>query len=377
MPNPIDYADKKIGRVFVTSLNYRGEGKSKWNCRCDCGNKFISNACQFKKGEKFECKKCVFERKRGIDLTGRKYGRWTVLKRCLDSRNKTVWHCKCDCGNEGYIAKCALGNPKKSMSCGCLGRKLKSKWANPSLYPKASGLSKTRFYHMRTQLIHKCYRENFPTYQLFGGKGITVCDLWRNSARDMYEWAIENGWEEGVCIVLKSGCKEYSPETSYLIHNDDYRAIISQNVGKKINYKGENLSLSDWGKKLDIDLTTLRKRLKIYPSIDEAFETPRKKMTFFNNSHLKNQAIEMFKKCRSYKKVAAHFGVTSSAIHYHIKNSGISREWNRLEIDDEEIKSLIESGSSINSIAKKFSTSWICISNRLKRMKKRKCVSKS
>ena len=55
------------------------------------------------------------------DLTGQRFGRWTVMN-ITDKRTKNrtiIWHCKCDCGNEkdvdGYTLKSG-----QSKSCGCL-----------------------------------------------------------------------------------------------------------------------------------------------------------------------------------------------------------------------------------------------------------------
>lgn len=62
---------------------------------------------------------------RYIDLTGKKFGRWTVMN-ITDKRTKNrtiIWHCKCECGNEkdvdGYTLKSG-----QSKSCGCLNKEL-------------------------------------------------------------------------------------------------------------------------------------------------------------------------------------------------------------------------------------------------------------
>jgi len=369
MPAFIDYSNKKIGRVKVLSLKEKKLGGTIWYCKCDCGKDFSCWNANFRRGNKFECKECIWERKRGPDLTGKIYGRWTVLGRTLDIHNKTVWHCKCECGNEGYVSRSNLGKKGRSLSCGCWGRKMKSKWANPSLYPKASGLSTTRFYHMRTQLIHKCYNVKWPTYNLYGAKGIIVCELWRNSAKDMYDWAIENGWKEKTCIVLKEGAKVFSPDNVYLIDYEELRGEISKNHGEKITYKGETFSIVEWSQKLGMNLTSLRNRLIAYPSIEEAFEAPYRKMTFFNNPELKEKALKMFMEVRNYKNVAKHFGVTGAALQYHVRQAGLDPKWNRLNIKDEEILKYLENGKTITEIAKIFNTSWTCIKHRLNRMK--------
>ena len=61
-----------------------------------------------------------------IDLTGQKFGRWTVIKRSYPNKGiEPVWLCKCDCGKE----KIVIGNSLRkgdSKSCGCLSNELKS-----------------------------------------------------------------------------------------------------------------------------------------------------------------------------------------------------------------------------------------------------------
>ena len=368
MPSFIDYSNKKIGRVSIISLS--DIKASKWACKCDCGNEFISRSINFKNGDKFECKKCIFERRRGIDLSGRKYGRWTVINRALDKNNKTVYFCRCDCGNEGFVPPYSLGKKSKSMSCGCLGRKMKSKWANSSLYPKSSKLSTTHFYAVRQLLIHKCYKPSDPSYDNFGAKGITVCELWRNSARDMYEWCISQGWKEKSCILLKRGEKEFSPNSVYFIHYDELKSEIAKHKAQIINYKGESLRISEWSKKLGINKTTLRQRLNNYPSVEEAFETPFVKHNFSKNDELKKECLELFKELKSCTKVAKHFGVTAQTIEYHIKKlTGKNEKWVRKhDIKDEEIQNLLKQGKSRSEIAKIYDTSWTTINERINRM---------
>ena len=62
------------------------------------------------------------------DLTGQKFGRWTVLERDLNYRKEhnlknqeTYWKCQCECGTIKTIVRGNLINGKSS-SCGCLRR---------------------------------------------------------------------------------------------------------------------------------------------------------------------------------------------------------------------------------------------------------------
>ena len=58
------------------------------------------------------------------DLTGRKFGRWTVLYRAPNvmeprGREAIVWHCRCECGTERDVKAGSLKSGQ-SKSCGCL-----------------------------------------------------------------------------------------------------------------------------------------------------------------------------------------------------------------------------------------------------------------
>lgn len=62
---------------------------------------------------------------KSVNLTGQRFGRWTVIRQAEDKNGKIYWHCKCDCGNEKdvYVSSLVRG---KSKSCGCLSKEIQS-----------------------------------------------------------------------------------------------------------------------------------------------------------------------------------------------------------------------------------------------------------
>ena len=45
----------------------------------------------------------------------------------------------------------------------------------------------------------RCFNPNTPFYKHYGGRGITVCEEWKdpeNGFQNFAKWAIENGWDE-------------------------------------------------------------------------------------------------------------------------------------------------------------------------------------
>lgn len=317
MPAYIDYKGKKIGRVKIIQSVERGIN-SRWKCLCDCGNEFICLRQSFKRGDTFECNECRFERVRGIDLSGRKFGRWTVIERAIDKRGKTTWSVLCDCGNTGLVSTNVLGKRGKSMSCGCLGRKEKSIRANTTLYPPKHLTSETLIYMIRSRILQGCYNEKNVGYKKYGEKGIIVCDLWRNSAKDFYEWCKENGWKENYIVHLNRGKTIFSPENCCILSPSESQR---EQLSKLITIGERSLNVFEWSKISGIPRLTILNRL-----------------------------------IKGYSNEEAVFGKRN-------KNSGKRSNW-----PDEEIKKLYESGLSLSDVGKKLKIRYESVSNRLKIM---------
>lgn len=373
MPSFVDHTGRRIGRVQIIENIERGIN-SRWLCLCDCGSMFKCLSRSFIRGDTFECHECRYERRRGIDLTGRKFGRWTVIKREIDQNNKTVWHCICDCGVEGRVAGNVLGKRGRSMSCGCLGRKEKSKHANTTLYPPAHGLSTSNFYHTRTAIIHKCHNENWKTYSKFGGQGISVCDLWRNGAKDMHDWALSNGWQKSDVVVLKSGCREFSPENCLVISKSEFFSNVGHSQGFQITYDNETHSVSKWARLLDVKPSCLMSKLKKNPSVDEVFNSHFRKCKFVRDPSLTKKVVDMYLEGKTQAEIAKIIGVKPPTIKYHLIKENITiREEDRKRLKKPHItnKSIIElynQGVSCLEIQKKLGLSNTCVAKRLKKL---------
>lgn len=107
-----------------------GKVTRRWRCRCDCGNQVsvLQNALTASKNGTTSCG-CVRKektREKARDLTGKRFGRLTVLgpvalERPAANGNRLGWRCRCDCGKEiiSTQKKLELDGIK---SCGCLLR---------------------------------------------------------------------------------------------------------------------------------------------------------------------------------------------------------------------------------------------------------------
>ena len=99
-----DLTGKKFGRLTVIErAENKKEGRVCWKCKCDCGNETIVTGKNLRSGHTTSCGCLKIERckRRLIDLTGKRFGRLTVIERAEnDKSGNPFWKCKCDCGNE-------------------------------------------------------------------------------------------------------------------------------------------------------------------------------------------------------------------------------------------------------------------------------------
>lgn len=111
---------KRYGKLTVL---YRVEdlrkGEARWHCKCDCGNECNVSGAHLRNGSVQSCGCKRHESHNGIDETGNRYGKLTVLYRSNKTDGTHIfWHCKCDCGNECDINGSNL-RAGISTNCGC------------------------------------------------------------------------------------------------------------------------------------------------------------------------------------------------------------------------------------------------------------------
>jgi hypothetical protein len=106
-----------------------------------------------------------------LELTGQRFGSLTAIRRDGKIGDHCAWICQCDCGSQSRVAAGNLrcGNIR---SCGCQHS------------AKSHGLArqgqKAPEYSSWIAMKARCFRENHIAFRHYGGRGITVCDEWRN-----------------------------------------------------------------------------------------------------------------------------------------------------------------------------------------------------
>jgi len=193
-----DLKGQKFGHLTVTRrIPSDASGKPQWDCSCECGGTTTARSGQLLGGTRTTCGRAcsLRERSRNLkDLVGRRFGRLLVEAR---SEVKTVGgalrcSCRCDCGTQRTVIGGDL-KAGKIESCGCLrrersrdGARRRGEATNAIKYgvPDAGRRSELGIWR---QMIHRCTNPKQNGFAGHGGRGIKVCDRWRDSFAQFLE----------------------------------------------------------------------------------------------------------------------------------------------------------------------------------------------
>lgn len=121
------------------------------------------------------------------------------------------------------------------------------------------GMEGTRLYSIWVSMKARCNNPNAGNYHKYGAKGIKICSEW-NDAKTFIDWAIANGYKEGLTLDRKDNNLGYNPD------NCKWSTMIEQQNNRCnnliISIFGIENTVAEWGRRLGIPRTTLRDRYK-------------------------------------------------------------------------------------------------------------------
>ena len=202
------------------------------------------------------------------DLSGQRFGRLVVLERTGSKNNRPLWLCKCDCGNEKIVSTSGLKSGD-TKSCGCLKQE---KTIENNKNKTTHGKSKTKLYNVWFDIKRRCYNPKRENYKDYGGRGIKVCDEWKNNFEKFYNWANENGYKEGLSIDRIDVNGDYEPKNCRWV--DNYAQANNKTNNFLITYNGETHTATEWSNIVGIRADTILHRIKKHGwSIEKALTT--------------------------------------------------------------------------------------------------------
>jgi len=186
-----------------------------------------------------------------IDITGQKFGDWTVLKRASNGKNRrTRWLCRCDCGKEQIITSSDL---RAGKSKGCQSCHIK-------LIKTIHSKSSTFLHRFWRHIIERCENSNHKSYKYYGGRGIGMCFEWRNDFLAFYNWAIANGYGKGLTIERIDNNGNYKPSNCRFATRKEQARNRRDNKLIKIGNKIK--PICEWAEQAGFKYNTLWKRIK-------------------------------------------------------------------------------------------------------------------
>jgi hypothetical protein len=120
------------------------------------------------------------------------------------------------------------------------------------------GMSRTITYRSWVSMWQRCTDPNIGTYHLYGGRGIRVCDRWR----DINNFIADMGHRPSrdYSIERADSNKDYTPG------NCRWATIVDQNNNTSRNvfveYRGRRLTIAQWSREIRIPHDTLWRRFK-------------------------------------------------------------------------------------------------------------------
>lgn len=194
------------------------------------------------------------------DLTGKRFGRLTVLGRAeANGRKGTYWLCLCDCGKTCSVLSGALVTGH-TTSCCCYAKEVSSR-------AKTHGLCHTKEHAVWKAMRQRCNDKNAENYYRYGGRGIKICSEWNNFT-NFYQWCKESGFKDGLTIDRIDNNGDYCPENCRWV--DKIAQGNNKCNNRKVMYKGELLSLMQIERLTGIDHRTIGNRLNSGWTVEQA-----------------------------------------------------------------------------------------------------------
>lgn len=143
---------------------------------------------------------------------------------------------------------------------------------NKTFFP---GYTQTRLYRSWTGMRSRCNDPNCPDYRNYGGRGITVCDEWNEYFITFAEWAIDNGYRDGLTIDRIDNDKGYYPGNCRWV--DRLAQNNNRRDNRKLTLNGVTHNLSQWARITGLKENCIRERLRRGWSEEDALTKPVKK----------------------------------------------------------------------------------------------------
>lgn len=184
------------------------------------------------------------------DITGQQFNYWTVDSRAGTSGGKALWNCLCRCGASGTVSGCDLRSGH-SKSCGCHQKEMASK------VNSTHRMRQSKEYAAWSAMMTRCTNPNAINYADYGGRGIKVCDRWKN----FENFYADMGEANGLTLDRLDVNGDY--ESSNCRWATRKEQCNNKRNNLVIEFSGERMTAIQWSERTGIGEGTIRKRIRL------------------------------------------------------------------------------------------------------------------
>lgn len=190
---------------------------------------------------------------RSADITGQTFGRLTAVRFVrMNHNSKQVWRFKCECGRTTEkVANTVMSDARRGHKpgCGC------QQYAGGR---RTHGMHGTREYFVWKGIKQRCLDKNSVSYHNYGGRGVTICDRWRE---DFAAFLADMGPAPSRrhTVEREDNDKGYEPgNCRWATRGEQSR---NKRDNRLLTFKGKTQTVTDWAAELGINKSTLFHRL--------------------------------------------------------------------------------------------------------------------
>lgn len=184
------------------------------------------------------------------------------------------WSVKCDCGKFFNVrARCVLSG--NTTNCGCV-RSIKTIERNKAAAIYTNEIKESKEYGIWCGIKDRCLNTKSKKYKDYGGRGILMCDRWRNS---FFDFLKDMGSRPSIkhSIDRKDNNGNYEPENCRWATSFEQGNNTRVNI--RITHRGETKTMSEWGRFSLVGKDVFRQRIVTYKwDFEKALNTPAPKM---------------------------------------------------------------------------------------------------
>lgn len=207
--------------------------------------------------------------------TGRRFGRLVVIERIQGGANSR-YLCQCDCGNHKEVLWDSL-RKGRTKSCGCYRdefiadlkrQKTERLAALPPKKEKGPSPTTHPLYQTWRGMIRRCYSADNDNFKHYGGRGITVCDRWKN---DFWAFARDMGQRpDGTTLDRIDSAGNYEPINCRWADKLTQYSNMPEQPVYIATLKGRTMFMADWARELKCSLRAMQKLVKAGHSVEVA-----------------------------------------------------------------------------------------------------------